>query len=195
MTKLKKILLLSNESKKLFLTFLSFFLSFTFWKWKANQRLSLICTSMSLWPNVDLLWKQQHRNAFLKALDTNSGYSWPHMHLRQLMLVVELSSSARWVQSTIKLLHCPPNKQWSAVNKSQQHQKKISWERWESNPGHWVRSEKAIHCAMRAPKWIQPFYSFDYCQIRERLPLPSQVFHDPGGRAAMPEQLIVQTNS
>ena len=56
--------------------------------------------------------------------------------LVQNILFVVLSSSARWVWSTtIKLFHCPLSKQWSAVNKSQQHQEKISWERRELNPG------------------------------------------------------------
>ena len=52
------------------------------------------------------------------------------------MVFVVLSSSTRWVRSTIKLLYCPLTKQWSAVNKSQQHQEKISWECRELNLGH-----------------------------------------------------------
>ena len=42
-------------------------------------------------------------------------------------------------------VHC--SKQ--CINKSQQHQGKNSWVGQESNPGGWVQSENALHCAMR----------------------------------------------
>ena len=68
---------------------------------------------------------------------------------------VVLSNSTKWVRSTIKLLHCPLTEQWSAIDKSQQHQedkflKEINLP--ELNPGQLGEKRKRYPCAVPPPR-------------------------------------------
>ena len=71
-----------------------------------------------------------------------------------VLFFVVLYSSTRWVQSTIKLLHCPLTKQCSAVDKSQQNRENkflkeiILWECRESNPGQLGEKRERYLCVM-----------------------------------------------
>ena len=125
----------SNLSKTFFSATLAKKKSVERWFCKIAAKTKLSTRSTKI---ESIFWKRRKMQQRKKVRSTNKYF---------ILNCIFFSSSTRWVLSTIKLLHCPLTKQWSAVNKSQQHQEKISWERQESNRGA-LGAKQEIHCAM-----------------------------------------------